>query len=197
MNGSVSRATATRRLSERLTNEVVVSNLGQATLDLQRLADRPLNCYTFGAMGQCSSIGLGIALARPELRVICLDGDGSLLMNLGSLCTIATTAPRNYALVIWDNEVHQTTGGQPTATAVRSSLAGMARGAGVEKALEVRTEGELCHAYDRIFAEDGPFVVSVKTEKGRAEGTLDRDVVGYTRRFMRALAALPPQLALR
>ena len=127
MSAAVSRATATRLLSERLTNEVVVSNLGQATLELQRLADRPLNCYTFGSMGQCSSIGLGIALARPDVRVICLDGDGSLLMNLGSLCTIATTAPRNYALVIWDNEVHQTTGGQPTATAVRSSLAGMAR----------------------------------------------------------------------
>jgi sulfopyruvate decarboxylase subunit beta len=119
---------------------VVVSNLGQASLDLQQIADRPLNCYTFGAMGQCSSIGLGIALARPDVRVICLDGDGSLLMNLGSLCTIANQAPRNYALVIWVNEVHQTTGGQPTATASRSSLAALARGAGIDKAMEVRTE---------------------------------------------------------
>ena len=186
----MNRATATRLLAERLTGEVVVSNLGQATLDLQH-HDRALNCYTFGAMGQCSSIGLGIALARPDVRVICLDGDGSLLMNLGSLCTIATLAPRNYALVVWDNEVHMTTGGQPTATSARSSLAAIARGAGIEKALEPRDEPELARAYERILREDGPFVVNVKVEKGRAEGRIDRDVIGYQRRFMAALAALP------
>lgn len=191
MSAPLTRATATRLLAEHLTREVVVSNLGQASLDLQQIADRPLNCYTFGAMGQCSSIGLGIALARPDVRVICLDGDGSLLMNLGSLCTIANQAPRNYALVIWDNEVHQTTGGQPTATAARSSLAAIARGAGVDKAMEVRTDEELRRAYDRIFSEDGPFVVSVKVSKGKAEGRLDRDVVGHARRFAQALAALP------
>ncbi len=191
MSAHLTRAAATRLLAARLTREVVVSNLGQASLDLQQIADRPLNCYTFGAMGQCSSIGLGIALARPDVRVVCLDGDGSLLMNLGSLCTIATEAPRNYVLVVWDNEVHQTTGGQPTATAARSSLAAIARGAGIEKAMEVRTEDELGRAYDRMLAEDGPFVICVKVEKGRAEGRLDRDVVGHARRFARALAALP------
>lgn len=184
------RAAATRLLAERLTDEVVVSNLGHATRDLQRLSDRPLNCYTFGAMGQCSSIGLGIALARPDVRVICLDGDGSLLMNLGSLCTIATLAPKNYALVIWDNEAHMTTGGQPTATAHRSSLAGLARGAGVEKALEARDEDELRRVYDRILREDGPFVVAAKIDRGPAEGQLDRDVIGYKLRFTNALASL-------
>ena len=191
MSAPLSRAAATRLLAERLTREVVVSNLGQASLDLQQIADRPLNCDTFGAMGQCSSIALGIALARPDVRVICLDGDGSLLMNLGSLCTIANQAPRNYALIIWDNEVHQTTGGQPTATAARSSLAGIARGAGIDKAIEVRTEDELRRAYDRVLSEDGPLVVCAKVIKGRAEGRLDRDVVGHARRFAQALAALP------
>jgi thiamine pyrophosphate-dependent acetolactate synthase large subunit-like protein len=191
MSASLTRAAATRLLAERLTGEVVVSNLGQASLDLQQIADRPLNCYTYGAMGQCSSIALGIALARPDVRVVCLDGDGSLLMNLGSLCTIANEAARNYALVVWDNEVHQTTGGQPTATGARSSLAAIARGAGVDKALEVRTEEELRRAYDRMLGEDGPFVVCVKVSKGRAEGRLDRDVVGHARRFMRALSARP------
>ena len=191
MSAPLTRAAATRLLAERLTNEVVVSNLGQASLDLQQIADRPLNCYTFGAMGQCSSVALGIALARPDVRVICLDRDGSLLMNLGSLCTIANQAPRNYALVIWDNEVHQTTGGQPTATAARSSLTAIARGAGVDKAIEVRTEEELQRAYDRVLGEEGPLVVCVKVQKGRADGRLDRDVVGHARRFARALAELP------
>jgi len=191
MSAPLTRATATSLLAERLTREVVVSNLGQASLDLQQIADRPLNCYTFGAMGQCSSVALGIALARPDVRVICLDGDGSLLMNLGSLCTIANQAPRNYALIIWDNEVHQTTGGQPTATAARSSLTAIARGAGVLKAIEVRTEEELRRAYDRVLGEEGPLVVCVKVQKGRADGRLDRDVVGHARRFARALAELP------
>jgi thiamine pyrophosphate-dependent acetolactate synthase large subunit-like protein len=193
----LTRADATRLLLQRLTGEVVVSNLGQATVDLQRLGDRPLNCYTFGAMGQCSAIGLGIALARPDVRVVCLDGDGSLLMNLGVLCTIATVAPRNYALVVWDNEVHMTTGGQPTATAFRSSLGAIARGAGIERVLEPRDEAELGRAYDRMLAEDGPFVVPVKVAKGRAEGKLDRDVVGYARRFRTALAAVPAGAAAR
>ena len=191
LNATLTRAAATRLLAERLTREVVVANLGQASLDLQTIADRPLNCYTYGAMGQCSSIGLGIALARPSVRVVCLDGDGSLLMNLGSLCTIATEAPKNYALVVWDNEVHQTTGGQPTATAARSSLAAIAKGAGIDKAMEVRTEEELRRAYDQMLGEDGPFVVCVKVVKGRSEGTFDRDIVGQARRFAHALAALP------
>jgi thiamine pyrophosphate-dependent acetolactate synthase large subunit-like protein len=190
MSAPLTRAEATRLLAERLTREVVVSNLGQASIDLQTIADRPLNCYTYGSMGQCSSIALGIALARPDARVVCLDGDGSLLMNLGSLCTIATEAPRNYALVVWDNELHQTTGGQPTATASRTSLAAIARGAGIDKAIEVRAEDELRRAYDRILAEDGPFMVCVKVAKGRAEGRLDRDVVGQARRFRHALAGL-------
>jgi len=191
MSAPLTRAAATRLLAERLTREVVVSNLGQASLDLQQIADRPLNCYTFGAMGQCSSVALGIAIARPDVRVICLDGDGSLLMNLGSLCTIANQAPRNYALIILDNEVHQTTGGQPTATSARSSLAAIARGAGVDRAIEVRTEEELRRAYDRVLGEEGPLVVCVKVQKGRADGRLDRDVVGHARRFAQALAALP------
>jgi sulfopyruvate decarboxylase subunit beta len=168
-----------------------VTNLGEATNDLQHVADRPLNFYMYSAMGQCSSLALGIALARPNVRVIALDGDGSLLMNLGPLCTIASEAPPNYALVIWDNEVHQTTGGQPTATSKRSSLSAIARGAGVDNAWEVRTENELRRAYDRILGEDGPFVVCVKVGQGRSEGRLDRDVVGYARRFKHALAAEP------
>lgn len=188
MSTPLTRAAATRSLATRLRNEVVVSNLGQASMDLQGIADRPLNCYTYGAMGQCSSIALGIALVRPDVRVICLDGDGSLLMNLGSLCTIAQTAPRNLALVVWDNEVHQTTGGQPTATASRADLAAIARGAGVDTTLVVRTEAELERAWDRVLAEDGPLVAVVKVAKGPSQNRLDRDVIGSTRRFMHALA---------
>lgn len=187
------RDACTRLLAEKLTDEVVVTNLGQATLDMQNLADRPLNCYTFGSMGQCSSIGLGIAMSRPDVRVITLDGDGSLLMNLGLLCTVANAAPPNLAIVVWDNEVHQTTGGQPTATAFRTSLAGVARGAGIEKVLEPQNEEEVAAAFDRVLSEEGPFFVQVKVEKGAAEGQSEREMIAYKLRFMRALAGLPRQ----
>ena len=100
-------------------------------------------------------------------------------------------APLNYALVVWDNEVHMTTGGQPTATAHRTDLAAIARGAGIERVLEPRDRAELERSYDRILGEDGPFFVNVKVEKGRAEGKLERDAIAYKLRFMRALAALP------
>ena len=190
----MNRAQATRLLAEKLRDEVVVANLGQATLDLQQAADRDLNCYTFGSMGQCSSIGLGIALARPDARVVSLDGDGSLLMNLGVLTTVATISPPNYAIVVWDNEVHMTTGGQPTATAYRTSLASIARGAGIEKVFEPHDEEELGAVFDRMLAEDGPFFVAVKVDKGYAQGELDRDVIAYKLRFMKAMAALPKRV---
>jgi thiamine pyrophosphate-dependent acetolactate synthase large subunit-like protein len=189
----VRRDACTRLLAEKLTDEVVVTNLGQATLDMQQVADRPLNCYTFGSMGQCSAVGLGIAVSRPDVRVVTLDGDGSLLMNLGLLCTVANEAPANLSIVVWDNEVHQTTGGQPTATSMRSSLAGVARGAGIEKVLEPQNEEELSAAFDRMLNEEGPFFVQVKVDKGLAEGQSNRDLIGYKIRFMRALAELSRQ----
>jgi sulfopyruvate decarboxylase subunit beta len=185
------RDACTRLLAERLTDEAVVTNLGQATLDMQQIADRALNFYTFGSMGQCSAIAMGIALSRPDARVISLDGDGSMLMNLGQLCTVANTAPANLAIVVWDNEVHQTTGGQPTATSMRSSLAGVARGAGIEKVIEPRDEEEVAAAFDRILSEAGPFFVLVKVDAGPAPGFMQRDILGYKLRFMQALAELP------
>jgi thiamine pyrophosphate-dependent acetolactate synthase large subunit-like protein len=188
----MNRTNATRLLAQKLTDEVVVSNLGQATLDMQMHADRPLNFYTFGSMGQCSAIGMGIALARPDAKVVSLDGDGSLLMNLGMLTTVANTAPRNLAIVVWDNERHQTTGGQPTATAFRTSLAGVARGAGMEKVIEPSNEEELEHAFDRILSdEDGPFFVLVKVDGGMSAGSANRDMISLKVRFMQAMAALP------
>jgi len=92
--------------------------------------------------------------------------------------------------MVWDNEVHQTTGGQPTATARRASLVAIARGAGIEKGLEVRTPDELERAVDRILAEDGPFVVVVKVDRGSTTAAFDPDVIGQPARFRKALAAL-------
>jgi thiamine pyrophosphate-dependent acetolactate synthase large subunit-like protein len=188
----LNRESATKLLAERLTDEVVVTGLGQATLDMQKHADRDLNCYTFGSMGMCSSVAFGIALARPDVKVISLDGDGSMLMNLGQLATMANQAPPNLSIIVWDNEVHQTTGGQPTATSLRTDLAAIAKGAGFDKSLEPANEEELIAVFDRIVSgEPGPFFVDVKVDKGAADGQIDRDPIWYKMRFIRALAALP------
>jgi thiamine pyrophosphate-dependent acetolactate synthase large subunit-like protein len=191
----IRRDTATTLLAQRLTNEVIVTNLGQNTIDYQQLADRDLNCYTFGSMGQCSAVAAGIALARPDVKVISIDGDGSLLMNLGLICTTANLQQPNLALVILDNEHYVTTGGQPTATSGRTSISGLAKGAGFDddKVLEASNDEELERAYERIVSEDGPFVLTVKIESAPANGKLDRDLLWYKLRFMRAIAALPVQ----
>src|SRR5204862_5031412 len=123
----MNRLEATRLLVAAVDAEPIVASLGHPAYDLFAAGDRPANFYTWGSMGLASSIGLGLALARPDLRVFIVDGDGSLLMNLGSLATIGWTRPSNLVLIVWDNEKHGTTGGQETATAHGADLAAVAR----------------------------------------------------------------------
>src|SRR5690349_10041763 len=99
---NISRLDATRRLLALLTDEPAIASLGHPAYDLFTAGDRPENFYTWGSMGLASSIGLGLAMAQPTRRVIVLDGDGSLLMNLGSLATIADVAPKNLVIIVWD-----------------------------------------------------------------------------------------------
>src|SRR5436853_7661412 len=108
----MTRLEATRHLRAMLKHEPVIASLGHPAYDLFAAGDRPENFYTWGSMGLASSMGLGLAMARPDLRVFVLDGDGSLLMNLGSLATIGWTRPKNLVLIVWDNGEYGTTGGQ-------------------------------------------------------------------------------------
>lgn len=122
---------------------LIVCNLGFPCRELYSVMDRPGNFYMLGSMGLASSIGLGLALARPGRRVISLDGDGAVLMNLGTLAMIAGFAPDNYLLVILDNGAYCSTGCQPTATSRSTDLAEMARGAGIRDVREVSTPEDL------------------------------------------------------
>src|SRR5262245_37173307 len=121
----------------------IVASLGHPAYDLFAAGDRPQNFYTWGSMGLASSIGLGLALAQPDLRVFVLDGDGSLLMNLGSLATIGLLQPANLVLVVMDNEEYATTGGQPTPTAHGADLDATARALRIADTVTVRTDSEL------------------------------------------------------
>src|SRR5260370_260197 len=113
----MNRLDATRAIVALAGDSAIVASLGHPAYDLFAAGDRPRNFYTWGSMGLASSIGLGLALGRPGLRVFVVDGDGSLLMNLGSLATIGWAAPPYLLLIVWDNEEYATTGAQQTAPA--------------------------------------------------------------------------------
>src|SRR5437763_10109979 len=112
---------------------VVVTIMGAVSAELQSLGHQPNFFYLQHAMGLASSMGLGLALSRPELQVVVLDGDGSILMNLGSLTTLARYRPKNLLHVVFDNESLLSVGGFPTATATGSDLAAIAAAAGVPR----------------------------------------------------------------
>lgn len=116
---------------------VVVTIMGAVAAELQSLGHQPNFFYLQHAMGLASSLGMGIALSRPELQVIVLDGDGSVLMNLGGLTTLARYRPRNLVHVVFDNESLLSVGGFPTATSTGTDLATMARGAGIQQVQSV------------------------------------------------------------
>src|SRR5438067_910466 len=128
---------------------VVVTIMGAVAAELQSLGHRPNFFYLQHAMGLASSMGLGIALARPELQVVVLDGDGSLLMNLGSLTTMARYRPKNLLHIVFDNASLLSVGGFPTATATGSDLAAIAAAAGVPHTAKV----EALDRFVRVFEE--------------------------------------------
>jgi thiamine pyrophosphate-dependent acetolactate synthase large subunit-like protein len=151
--------------------------------------DRPQHLYTWGSMGTVSSIGLGLALARPDRRVIALDGDGSLLMNLGALATIAACRPSNLVLLVWDNQAYATTGGQPTGTAGQADLAAVARGAGIERAVTVRTREELVSALGDSQRLAGPWVIVASVDESTPTAKPPLDCVFIKHRFMAAIGS--------
>jgi thiamine pyrophosphate-dependent acetolactate synthase large subunit-like protein len=141
---------------------LVVAGLGSTAWDVSAAGDHPLNFPLWGAMGGAAMIGLGLALARPERRVLVITGDGEQLMALGSLATIAVQRPANLALVVLDNERYGETGMQATHTAQGVDLAGIAAAAGFAVAGTIREPEELEAARPVIRSEAGPIFYAVK-----------------------------------
>ncbi|MHB1161174.1 MAG: thiamine pyrophosphate-dependent enzyme [Chloroflexota bacterium] len=186
----MNRLEATRMLVRLLSDEIVVANLGNASRDLWTAEDRPQNYYSQGTMGMASSIGLGLALAQPDRKVLVLDGDGSLLMNLGSMATISVMAPRNLIHLVWDNEQFQLTGGQRTHTGMGVDLAGMARGAGIPRVAEPKDEDELEATLAEALRTDGPWFVLAKVAAVPTQANIPADPVLLKHNFMRGIGTL-------
>src|SRR4051812_45864287 len=143
------RIEAMQAIYPQLEQCVVVTIMGAVSAELQSLGHQPNFFYLQHAMGLASSMGLGIALSRPELIVIVLDGDGSLLMNLGGLTTLARYRPKNLVHVVFDNESLLSVGGFPTATSTGSDLAAIAAAAGIPRTATVATLDD----FESAFAE--------------------------------------------
>ena len=183
----MTRLEATRTIVTLAGDAPIVASLGHPAYDLFAAGDRPQNFYTWGSMGLASSIGLGLALARPDLRVFVLDGDGSLLMNLGSLATIGFLRPANLVLVVMDNEEYATTGGQPTPTAAGADLEAAARAMGITETVTVRTREELTDAVNRTATNRASQVIVAKVSESAPTAKPLLDCVAIKRRFMESL----------
>ena len=158
------RLDALQAIYPELERSVVVTIMGAVAAELQSLGHRPNFFYLQHAMGLASSVGLGIALARPELPVVVLDGDGSLLMNLGGLTTLARYRPRNLVHVVFDNESLLSVGGFPTATSTGSDIEGMARAAGIPRTITVRACDDFVAAFDEALAAGELTTIVAKVE---------------------------------
>lgn len=127
-----------RSIYPELERSLVVTIMGAVAAELQSLGHKPNFFYLQHAMGLASSLGLGLALSLPHQKVVVLDGDGSILMNLGSLTTLARYQPKNLVHVIFDNESLLSVGGFPTATSAGTDLEGIARSSGIPRVATVR-----------------------------------------------------------
>ena len=165
----IHRFDATKYVTSKLTNELVVASLGNAKYDLFNAKDRPRNFYMWNSMGMACSLALGLAMARPQEKVILLDGDGSLLMNLSSLATEAVRSPKNLIHIVWDNRSYELTGKQPTATAFKTDLAKMAEGAGFEHVERVESQGAFEKAFDRAMEGNGLWFILALIDQERAK----------------------------
>ncbi|MBI2317340.1 MAG: thiamine pyrophosphate-binding protein [Betaproteobacteria bacterium] len=152
-----------KALARQRTGEIVVA-VYKAAQEWIQIAPHPLN-YTFtGAMGQGSSHGLGLALGRPDKRVVVLDGDGSLLMNLGTLVTIANAAPKNFVHCVLENGTYETNGAVPIPGAGKISFSAFARAAGYPKTYAISSLEEWERELGTILHEPGPILVDLKVE---------------------------------
>jgi thiamine pyrophosphate-dependent acetolactate synthase large subunit-like protein len=141
---------------------LVIAGLGAPNWDVSAAGDHPNNFPLWGAMGAASMIGLGLALAQPKRRVLVITGDGEMLMNIGSLATIAVEAPRNLTIAVLDNERFGETGMQKTHTASGVDLAAMAAAAGIKTSRIVRTMGEVTEIRDLAHQGNGLVFAQIK-----------------------------------
>jgi sulfopyruvate decarboxylase subunit beta len=184
----VNRVDCLDEIYDDLAECAVVTIMGAVAVELYSLGHRPNFFYLEHAMGLASSMGLGIALSQPDRKVVVIDGDGSVLMNLGGLTTLARYAPPNLTHLVFDNESLLSVGGFPTATSTGSDLAAIARGAGIANAKLVTELDEFTvAAREAIAADELRCVVAKVTDVGPKSFHMDLHLLENRFEFARAL----------
>jgi sulfopyruvate decarboxylase subunit beta len=161
------RYDAIQKIVESLKDELIVCNLGAPSRELYNISAREENFYMLGSMGLASSIAFGIAISKPNRKVICIDGDGSILMNLGSLSTIANNNPNNLILIIIDNSSYGSTGDQQTYTNNKTKLEIIAKGAGFNSITLIEKEDQIISKLSSLGL--GCHFVLIKAQPGNAD----------------------------
>jgi sulfopyruvate decarboxylase subunit beta len=180
-----------RSIYAELENCLVVTIMGATAAELQSLGHRQNFFYLQHAMGLASSTGLGLALSLPEQRVVVFDGDGSLLMNLGSLSTMARYRPKNLIHVVFDNESLLSVGGFPTATGTGTDLEGIAKASGIPNVVTVRTVETFKSAMSQALRGSDLTTIIAKVEaKGPAVYVTDLALLENRFQFRRHIQSL-------
>ena len=164
----------------------IISANGHISRNLYSVKDLDSNFYMIGSMGLASSIGLGVALKNKNKRVFILDGDGNILMNLGSLVTVGSIQPKNFVHIIFDNKIHESTGGQPT----NSKIIELKKIAHVSKfkTYKISKKEQIRKIFSKIKNENGPICVLVKIEKSDERSIrVDISPPNIKSRFMKSL----------
>ena len=188
------REDALKAIYPELEQRIVVTIMGAVAAELYTLGHRHNFFYLEHAMGLASSMGLGIALAMPEHKVIVIDGDGSLLMNLGTLSTMARYKPGNLLHIVFDNESLLSVGGFPTATSTGTDLAGIARASGVPCVTEANTSESLKAAVTEAVASNTLTTIVSKVEAiGPKSFHMDLPLLENRFQFKRCLEVMQRQ----
>ena len=189
----MNRFDLTSRLVARLNKEeAVIGGIGNTNFDLWAAGHRPQNFYMLGSMGLAFPIALGVALAQPCRRVVALEGDGSLLMQLGSLTTIAALSPRNLTMVVMDNGLYQITGAQATPAASVADIVAIAAACGLANSAWAADEQDFERLIDESLSADEPALIGVRIDDKPGVGTTRRDPVQIRERFMLGLGVRQP-----
>lgn len=176
------RRDAIKDIMKSIDDEIVVCNIGFPSRELYDIKDRDRNFYMIGSMGLASSIGFGLALAKPNEDVVVIDGDGSLLMNMGSLVTIFANNPRNLTWIVIDNGAYGSTGNQDT-YAQELDLVDVARGVGFKNSYNF----EDINLKEFIKSDDVSFIV-YKCEAGNSTAPIiDLGPITIKNRFMKSI----------
>ena len=182
------RSEILKEIAPIIRDHLVVCNIGLPSQELHMIDDQPTNFYMLGTMGLSSSIGFGLALAQDK-KVIAIDGDGSVLMNFGTLPTIANNAAPNFILLIIDNGSYGSTGDQPTYSSMRTSLAEVSRACGCEHVVECDAADTAAAMRAALTADHATIIISKCQSGNIAVPVIEHDPVMIKERFMAEVAS--------